>query len=149
MADIQTTWDPLNGRGDWTFSAPDLVSGGDLVNAVLISLFTDRTAQADDTIPDGTTDPRGWWGDLGASRPIGSRLWLLMRAKASDKTLALARNMITEALRWLIDDGVVARIDVVVEWTRPSLLGAEITLFQRDGTRAFSTKYNWAWAGVS
>ena len=63
-----------------------------LVRAVLISLFTWRRANADDDLPGN--DRMGWWGD---SHPpvdndrIGSRLWLLSRAKIVPETLARAK----------------------------------------------------------
>lgn len=66
MSDITVIWDVDNSRGDWEFVAPALVTGNDLQSAVLISLFTDRIANRDDPIPDGTDDPRGWWGGTSA-----------------------------------------------------------------------------------
>src|SRR5579875_2938906 len=81
--DITTFWDPQSGRGDWALAGAQLARGDDLITSVAISLFTDRIANADDPIPDGSTDPRGWWGDLDETYPIGSRLWLLDRSKAT------------------------------------------------------------------
>ncbi|WP_157218665.1 phage GP46 family protein [Flavisphingomonas formosensis] len=80
-----------------------LLAGNDLVTAVLISLFTDATADTEDTIPDGTTDPRGWWaGD------IGSKFWLRTRSKQTPTVLALVKSDFANALQWLLDDGVAA-----------------------------------------
>jgi phage gp46-like protein len=129
MPDISTLWDTT--RGDWRLSGADLVNGDDLVTPVLLSLFTDRTANPDDTITDGSSDPRGWWGDDGTYL-LGSRLWLLDRAKRTQQTLQLAQGYIEEALQWMIDDGVVDSFDVYVEWTRRNLLGARVTA-HRDG----------------
>jgi phage gp46-like protein len=125
-----------------------LQTGNDLETAVLISLFTDRIANADDFIPDGTGDPRGWWGDLDEATPIGSRLWLLDRSKQKQEVLNNARDYIVEALQWLVDDGLVASIDVQTEWTRASFLGAQITLYQPAGPQIPLT-YAWAWQQVS
>lgn len=132
MNDISIAWSPTFGRGDWVQLGAQLQSGNDLATAVMISLFTDRTALSDDVIPDGTNDPRGWWGDDSAT-PIGSRLWLLGRAKQTTETLARAQDYIAEALQWLIDDGVVARFDIVTEWTRASQLGARIIAYEPSG----------------
>lgn len=158
MPDIATTWDVDNAVGDWTISAPrwplwvdqngdsirdqigravgnafipgqGLVTGSDLYTAVLISLFTDAAAGPDDIIPDGSRDPRGWWGDPS----IGSKLWLLMRSKATSTVLALAKTYIEQALQWLIDDGVVAKIEVTTEWTKRATLGALIVFHRSDG----------------
>jgi phage gp46-like protein len=132
MSDISIAWSPALGRGDWVQLGTQLQSGNDLANAVMISLFTDRVANSDDVIPDGTNDPRGWWGD-DAALPIGSRLWLLSRAKQTTETLARAQDYIAEALQWLIDDGVVARFDILTEWTRSSMLGARVVAYEKGG----------------
>lgn len=132
MSDISIAWSPALGRGDWVQLGAQLQSGNDLSTAVMISLFTDAMAKVDDVIPDGTGDPRGWWGDDRAV-PIGSRLWLLSRAKQTTETLARAQDYIAEALQWLIDDGVVARFDIVTEWTRAGQLGAQVVAFEQGG----------------
>ena len=140
MADIATIWDPATNRGDWsvpgtTFAfatdatgrpiiGPDgfavpaarggaepgagLVSGRDIETAVLISIFTDAEADPDDVIPDGTQDPRGWWADP----TMGSKLWLLQRAKHTPATLLTAIAYLKQALAWLTADGVAANVAV-------------------------------------
>ena len=148
MTDIATVWDLTNARGDWTSINGVLTSGNDLQTAILISLFTDRTALPDDVIPDGTTDPRGWWADAGADYPIGSRLWLLDRSKQTADVLKRAADYINEALQWLIDDGVVVKFDVLTEFTRPGMLGAQITAHKTDGSTQASS-YAWAWQGIN
>lgn len=134
MSDISTVWVPALGRGDWVMAGADLKSGNDMVTAVLISLFTDRIANTDDVVSDASGDPRGWWADAGEQYPIGSRLWLLERDKQTDLTLAAAKDYITEALQWLIDDGVVARFDISTEWVAPAQMGAAVTAYRQDGT---------------
>lgn len=145
MPDITIAWSAADGRGDWTLAAGgDLDTGDDLANAVLLSLFTDRPALPDDVLPDGTTDRRGWWGD----RDLGSRLWLLERAKQTEETRRRAEDYATEALQWLIDDGVVARFAVTAEWQRRGFLGLRIIAYRRDGS-AVALTASWAWQGVS
>ncbi|SIT43657.1 Mu-like prophage FluMu protein gp46 [Paraburkholderia piptadeniae] len=149
MSDITIVWDVDNSRGDWLLVGPALATGNDLDNGILISLFTDRTANTDDAIPDGTNDPRGWWGDIGEDVPIGSRLWLLSRAKQTQETLNNAVDYTREALEWMIDDGVAARIDVLAQWVRSSFLGLQVTLYKQDGTTVASKSYAWAWNQIS
>ena len=87
-----------------------------LVRAVLISLFTWRRAQPADVLPAG--DRFGWWGDSFAAVPgdrIGSRLWLLSRAKLLPETAAQAKEYARESLQWLLDDGVAAKVEVEAE----------------------------------
>ena len=131
-------------RGDWLHDNASLASGDDLETAILISLFSDREASSDDVIPDGTGDPRGWVGDVDQDYKIGSRLWLLERAKQTQETLRLASDYIAEALQWLIDDSVVARFDITVEWTRASVLGANLVAYQQSGA-ATALNFSWVW----
>jgi phage gp46-like protein len=146
MSDIHIKWNVQQGRGEWATNYDPLLGADDLVSAVFVSLFTDRVANPDDVIPDGTDDRRGCWTDT-PTQPIGSRLWLLNRAKQTDETKARAFAYIAEALQWLIDDKVVARFGITVEWTRASLLGAQITAYRFDGTKQ-PMNFAWAWTGL-
>lgn len=144
MQNLSIAWDPVKARGDWQLGPKGLVTGQALTTAVYVSLFTDRKAGPDDKITDGSDDRRGWWGDSFADRPIGSRLWLLQRAKRTPETLRKARDMIREALQWLVDDGLVARFDVTTAWATATMLSATVTLWQRDGKKV-ALAYQWAW----
>ena len=104
--------------GDVVRVAGDLLAGGDLQTAVLVSLFCDAPAQPGDVLPDGATDRGGWWAEA-----IGSRLWLLKRANRVPSTLSRAEQYSREALQWLIDDLVLVAVTVVAEW-----LGAGLVL---------------------
>lgn len=148
MPDITLQWNSATNYADWVQSGSVLLTGNDLESAIIISLFSDRIAAVGDLIPDGTNDPRGWWAD-DASYPIGSRLWLLRRAKQIPETLQLAYDYIAEALQWLLDDGVVAQFDINVMWARPSVLGAQITAYKQDGTTLMTGQYVWAWNGIN
>lgn len=148
MSDITTVWDSSQCSGDWELSGAQLRTGDDLATAIYISLFTDRAAGPDDVILDGSGDPRGWVGDIGQDHQIGSRLWLLERAKQTNETLAKAKDYVEEAIQWFVDDGVVAKFGILVEWTRSGMLGISITAYKRDGSKAV-VKYEWAWRGVA
>lgn len=147
MPDITTFWPPGAAGGDWAMAGADLATGLDIQTAVVISLFTDREAGADDLIPDGTQDPRGWCGDAGGETRIGSRLWLLDRAKATQQALSDARAYILEALQWLIDDGVASRVEATVSWIGAGALGAVVTVLKPDGA-ALVVRFDNAWNGT-
>jgi phage gp46-like protein len=152
MSDVQTIWDTLNARGDWAMSGPSLASGNDLYTAVLISLFTDRVAHPTDVIPDGTTNPRGWWGDNqidGSVDPIGSRLWLLDRSKApTTQVLNQAVDYCKEALQWMLDDGVAANINVQASWNAPNYLALVVTISQTNDTTPKPFKFDLLWQEI-
>ncbi|OBU85879.1 phage GP46 family protein [Chromobacterium subtsugae] len=144
--DISTVW-VAGTHGDWVLAGSELLAGNDLQSAILLSLGTDREAGPDDVIPDGSGDPRGWCLD-DTARPIGSRLWLLARAKQTRETANRARDYIAEALQWLIDDGVVAKFDITTQWVAPSTLGAQVVSYSTAGARS-AVQFKWAWNGVN
>jgi len=132
--DIKITFDPEKISGDFSLSS----GGGDLKRelgletAVLLSLFTDRRADDSDVF-DGE-DKRGWWADqLNQDEyEIGSKLWLLDRSKTTPQTLVKAREYCLEALEWMIDEEVVAAIEVEVE-RENSILKFKTILYKADG----------------
>ena len=135
--------------GEWVpdilMNGPDLSMKNELSTAVLISLMTDRRSRADDQIPDGS-DPRGWWADAMDGQQIGSRLWLLDRARNLPETLRLAESYIKEALQWLVDDGAASRVTVACSATRgcsntlDMLIGIEQP---QTSTLQFTWRYAW------
>lgn len=147
MPDITTFWLPDEGRGDWALAGPDLASGGDLESAVLISLFTDRVADPDDEIPDGSGDPRGWWGDLGRTSPLGSKIWLLERAKRTEANRLRAQDYARDCLGWMVDAGLAADVEAVAEWQARGRLAVAVTLSRPDGREAVFN-YQWAWEAI-
>ena len=147
MSDITTVWNVQAAAGDWVPVPGDLQGGDDLETSTLISLFTDRQAEPSDMIPDGSTDQRGWWGDEGRAYPIGSRLWLLGRAKQVPQTLLDAQGYCSEALQWMLNDNVAAKINVACSFIGQGALGIVISLYDRAGQVIAS--YQWAWKGLS
>lgn len=149
MTDIRTIWQTDTGYADWLVTrANGLESGHDLETAMLISLFTDRLAATDDVIPDNNR--RGWHGDTGKLYLIGSRLWLLDRAKITQNTLNSARDYIVEAIQWLIDDGIVDTFDITCEWIKQGskrFLGAKIVAYKPNGDNQL-LQYQWAWGTI-
>ncbi|HCN2736281.1 TPA: phage GP46 family protein, partial [Escherichia coli] len=86
------------------------------------------------TLPDGSDNRRGWWGDSYRDRPIGSRLWLLSREKATPDTLERARGYAEEALEWLKTAGRVSAINVRAEQLHQGWLYLYIALTLPDGS---------------
>jgi len=92
----------------------DLKADETLETAILISLFSDERV-TEDELPKGQTDRRGYWGDLYPVEPgdkLGSKLWTLERTKATTSILAAIETRVSEALDWLIEDGVASSVNV-------------------------------------
>jgi phage gp46-like protein len=118
-----------------------------LVRSVLISLFTWRRANADDVLP--ANDRMGWWGDsfpVEANDRIGSRLWLLSRAKLTQETVNQAREYAQEALQWLIEDGVASRIEVIAERQGLHQLALGVTVYQSGGRAPINLRFTDVWS---
>lgn len=128
---------------------PDLMTNKDLESAVIISLFSDRRAKSDDPLDDD--DKKGWWGDNYQDQinyKIGSRLWLLSRAKQTTQTLNRAREYVYECLRWLIDDKVASKLEVEVDWIArgaKAAMGIAIKIYRPGKV----SEYNYVWEPIA
>jgi len=134
-------------RFDLSLSGADLATDEGLQTAVIVSLFTDRRASADDDIPDDASDRRGWWADKWPGEPgdqIGSRLWLLGREKQLTAVLKRAREYAEEALQWLIDDGIASRVEITAYDVRRGVLGMNIRIDRpTKGVAIYNFSYLW------
>ncbi|WP_373568874.1 phage GP46 family protein [Escherichia coli] len=72
------------------------------------------------------------------------RLWLLQRSKLTNQLVQTVRGYIRECLQWMIDDGVVSRIDLDIRRTGINELGNSITLWRRDGPVMISFDDLWS-----
>lgn len=119
MSDIALFWDPQGVAADIEVARGALTTDDGLRTAILISLFTDARAGDDDALPEPGADRRGWWANAfprnGGEGELGSKLWLLGRAKTTAETLARAQDYAREALGWIVADGIAAAVDVSVE----------------------------------
>jgi phage gp46-like protein len=148
--DILTAYGSWSTDVDYRRSADGLVTDSGLATAVLISLFTDRRADPDDTMPDGETDRRGWWGDvvpLVAGYPIGSRLWLLARSKDLPEVLVLAKAYAEEALAWMIAAGAASRVEVEAVTQHRGLLQLNVRITRP--ARPDAETYQFQWSALS
>lgn len=151
LADIALVWAAATGAADLVLIDSDIACDPGLATAALLSLFTDRRAEPDDVPPSGDArDRRGWWADQFAAVEgdrIGSRLWLLDRSKRTSDTALRAEEYVREALAWMIEDKVVARIDVEIETTKQALLFA--VALQRPGRDPVSFRFAHVWDSMT
>ncbi|CCG42192.1 phage GP46 family protein [Magnetospirillum molischianum] len=107
-----------------------------LIRAVVSSLFSWRRAAPDDVLPDGATR-MGWWADTYAagSDQWGSRLWQLAREPLIPSVIRRARDYAIEALAWMVDDDVAARLDVDASRSGLSTLVLDVVIIRKDGSQ--------------
>lgn len=130
-----------------------------LATAVVVALGTDRRAADDDALPDDFSDDRrGWWADTDADKiwggwPIGTRLWLLNRAKITGigaqagSTVARVQAYCAEALQPLIGNKIASRIDINAQRTTLERIDVDITIF-RGPLSAIQLQYQALWNEV-
>lgn len=113
----------------------DLAADAGLESAIVLSLFLDRQAEADDVTDDN--DKRGWWADGidGDDDRIGSRLWLLQREKTTTEVLRRAEEYAEEALEWLVEDGVAKSVSSTAERVGLGMLQLTVQIQRPDGRR--------------
>ena len=142
--DIALAYDPVSKTFDLALADGDLTADSSLQTAVLLSLYCDRRARPEDELPDGSDDRRGWWADIYNDRPLGSRLWLLSREKELDSVLSRAQEYATEALQWLLDDGIAQSLGVEAIHLRRGVLQL-IVRIQRGDSSVIERRYDYVW----
>lgn len=122
--------------------ARDVLGDNALNTAIYISLFTDARAEGGDL-----GDRRGWWGDeFGA---FGSKLWTLLREKATDEVVDLAKVYAQQALKWLTDDGIAQTVEVQTERTGLYSISISVTVSKpNDRAENFRFAMNWQAVGA-
>ncbi|WP_449106690.1 phage GP46 family protein [Pseudomonas mohnii] len=135
--------------GDLVIRGFDLARDDGLETAVIISLFTDRRATAEqipaELPPD---DLRGYWGDLAGADMVsatGSLLWLLAREKQLPATLARAEQYCREALQWMVDDLIATRVVASAEYVGRGVMILTIDIYRPEGA-AVRYQYNYEWS---
>ena len=143
--DLKIRWDTGLMAGDFIFEDNDFETDEGLGTAVLISWFTDQRANNDDIIPNSNSDfidKRGWWGDLAdpliEGDQIGSKLWLLNRAKTTQENITAGIDYGTVALDWMKEDGIVKAILVTGEkqkYNNDYILALQAQITKADGNK--------------
>ncbi|MDH5753332.1 MAG: phage GP46 family protein [Deltaproteobacteria bacterium] len=144
--DLKLTWNAEKMLADISLAGADLATDEGLETAVLISLFTDRRAEDDDDLPGDPQDKRGWWADAFQEDKIGSRLWLLSRAKSTTEVLIKAREYAEEALAWMIADGVARAVKATAEKSE-DMLALKVEIHRPDG-KAQQYRFEAFWEGA-
>lgn len=139
-------------RADWAVQNGDLALDLGLRSRAAVSLFSDARAAADDALPDGSNDRRGWWGDLPLpgedADPIGSRLWLLARATATEANRLRAEAYARDSFAWAVRSGVAAAVEAsaVFAGARADQARLTVTLRRAAGATAGDPRFEFLWS---
>jgi phage gp46-like protein len=130
----------------------DIVRDNTLISAVSIMLLSDRRAtvdelQAANLFPSFPYDRRGWWGDSFRETPIGSKLWLNRRRKATDQVLLKHKKYAEECLLPLKTKGIVKDVIVQAVWARKGVMIMNIQLIRPDNSTT-QQQYTFTWNEV-
>lgn len=129
-----------NGESDISITKGVPAVDNGLETAVYISLFTD----ARDENSEDTTDKRGWWGDEFDDVKMGSKLWTLARAKDTDETIKKMKTYASDALQWMIADGIAKSVTVNAIRYSAGVIFMTIDITKPDGINtSFKYYYNW------
>lgn len=134
--------------GDLSLQGFDLERDDGLETAIIISLFTDRRATAEQIPPELPQDDlRGYWGDINNSsvEQTGSLLWLLTREKQLPHLLGRAEQYCREALAWMIEDLVATRIVVAAEFSSMGVMLLTVDIYRPSGSPV-RYQYNYEWS---
>lgn len=122
--------------------AGDFETTDGLETAIVVSLFSDRRAYAEEV-----ADPmkrRGWIGDLVSDVPNdrhGSGLWLYEQSRSRQETVVGVRNEANQALQWMIQERLLlsttARIANVPDIRTFRLVVATETAAGGESVRAY------------
>jgi len=100
--------------------------GDEILTALILSLFTDARATDEEweQVRDWEKSKRGYWGDKLRSDSLGSgsKLWLLKRSPTDEETRERAQVYVEEAVRWMVDDGLLSSIETSVSWSGDDLM---------------------------
>jgi phage gp46-like protein len=125
--DIALALGPNQDSSDIYLQNGDLALDGTLFTPVLLSLLCNRLADADDVIPDGSGNRRGWWYDAyapalpdGRKNLSGSKLWLRVRCLATQQNLLQIVTDVEESLEWMVLTGVATDVAVSGAWVGDS-----------------------------
>lgn len=133
---------------DFVIEGNDLAIDEGLVPSMELSLLTDRRAPDGTITPDGSGDLRGWWATVllsEAGDEYGSLLWLLSRQKATADVLKHAETHASDALQWMLRDGIAGAIDVSAEFLNGHTIGVTVIVTKPDGsslTQQFALVWN-------
>lgn len=132
MSDVKSIFIDMGLGIDLALTDAGLLEDVGLETAVIISLFTDSRAIADEVA--SGDDPRGVWTDSLFNTTLGSKRWLLSRSKQNNETLLQLIDYDRRALKWLVDQNLAETIDIDAHWLVRGTVSEKIDIHLTNNT---------------
>jgi phage gp46-like protein len=135
------------GRYDISFENGDIKKCSGFDTAIIVSLLTD--ARASETQISRPEDRKGWIANLMSivkGRQLGGHLWLLDQRRLTQESLNLSIDYARKSLAWMLEDGIIKKIEVSGEIVPLKGIELQIRLIALDGTT--SSQYVKLWGAT-
>lgn len=124
----------------------DLCTSESLENAVTVSIGTYARERKLGRNANLKPNIGGWWGDaLDDNGTLGGYLYEAYFGKLTPLTAKSVENLVKEALRWMIDDGVAKSIDCSSDIVDDEFISLSVTIARTDGERESPFVYELKW----
>jgi len=146
MPDVSYIFDKFKNFSDIKIVDGDIFLGDELQTAIEFSAFSNARTDVspEDGVQDSISKLQGWWADSLEDEPLGSEAWIYRRTKIVNETLNGLKEKWGAGVQWLIDDGVVASIDITVVKSSKIAIASNFRIIKPDTTlQNFSYEFAW------
>ena len=130
---------------DFDGAVGDLLTSDSLENAVVISIGTYARERKLGKVANLKPVIGGWWGDaLSEKGNLGGYLYEAFPGKLTEVTARSVENLISEALSWMVEDGVAKSVGCKAEIADEKTMNVTITIQRPDGNDdAYAYEIKW------
>lgn len=123
----------------------DLLTSDSLENAVVISIGTYARERYLGKSANLKPLIGGWWGDsLDEKGTLGGYLYEAFPGKLTGVTARSVENLISEALSWMVEDGVAKSVGCKAEVADEEMMNITVTIHRPDGNDdAYAYEIKW------
>lgn len=123
----------------------DLLTSDSLENAVVISIGTYARERNLGKVANLKPNVGGWWGDaISENGNLGGYLYEAFPGKLTEVTARSVENLISEALSWMVEDGVAKSVGCKAEIAAEETMNITVTIERPDGgDNAYAYEIKW------
>lgn len=132
---------------DFDGAVGDLLTTNTLENAVVISIGTYARERKLGNVANLKPVIGGWWGDaLDEKGNLGGYLYEAFPGKLVDATARQVETLCSEALNWMVEDGVAKSVSCTAEIADSETMNLNVLIERPEGENdeAFLFELNWS-----